>query len=163
MGLAEYLDDQGVRFQTLLHPPAFTAQRLAKYLHIQGRQVARAVLLHGPDGLFLAVLPATHRIDLERLAGQLGGPVRLATRLEAACVFRDCAWGVVSAFGGRYGLPTLLDTSLDRDTWIVVEGATHVEAVLLPCADFERLAGAFRLSFACFAAGRPDLPLHGGQ
>lgn len=158
MGLAEYLDEQRVRFQMLLHPPAFTAQRLAKYLHIQGRLVARAVLLHGLDGFFLAVLPATHRIDLERLGQQLGRPIRLASRSEAARVFRDCEWGVVSPFGGRYGLPTLLDTSLDRDTWIVVEGATHVEAVLLPCDDFERLAGAFRLSFACPDPGRLDRP-----
>lgn len=155
MRLAEYLDEQSVRFQTLLHPPAFTAQRLAKYLHVQGRHVARAVLLSGADGFFLAVLPATHRIDLDRLNEQVGGPIRLASQIEAARVFRDCEWGVISPFGNRYGLPTLLDCSLDREDWIVVEAGTHVEALLLPCADFERLSGSFRLSFSC------RNPLHG--
>lgn len=148
MSLVEYLDEQRVPFQTILHPPAFTAQRRAKYLHITGNRVARAVLLHGPEGYFLAVLPATHRVDLIGLARYWGGMVRLASDDEVARVFRDCEWGVVSPFGNRYGLPTLIDSSLHPDTWIVLEGGTHHEAVLLHCADFERLSGSFRVNCA---------------
>jgi prolyl-tRNA editing enzyme YbaK/EbsC (Cys-tRNA(Pro) deacylase) len=55
---------------------------------------------------------------------------------------------VVSPFGNRYGLPTLIDGSLHPDTWIIFEGVTHVEAVLLHCSDFERLSGSFRVHFA---------------
>lgn len=148
MSLVEYLDKQCVPFQTLLHPPAFTAQRRAKYLHVSGRHVARAVLLIGPEGPFLAVLPATHRIDLGRLSRYWGGAVRLAHADEVARVFRDCEWGVVSPFGNRYGLPTLLDVNVPLESWIVLEGPTHVEAVLLHGADFERLSGSFRVHFA---------------
>jgi prolyl-tRNA editing enzyme YbaK/EbsC (Cys-tRNA(Pro) deacylase) len=54
----------------------------------------------------------------------------------------------VSPFGNLYGLPTLLDPCLRPDTWIVLEAGTHVEAVLLSCADYERLSGSFRLPFA---------------
>lgn len=148
MRLVEYLDEQRVSFRTLLHPPAFTACRRAKYLRISGRHVARAVLLHGPDGYFLAILPATHRIDIFALSSFWGGPIRVAGKDEAARVFRDCEWGVVSPFGNLYGLPTLIDTSLGTDTWIVLEADTHHEAVLLDCRDFERLSGSFRLSLA---------------
>src|SRR5262249_50872662 len=148
MRLVEYLDEQCVPFQSLLHPPAFTAQRLAKYLRIQGSRVARAVLLHSPDGYVLAGVPAPHRIALPRLASFWGGPMRLASQSEAARVFRDCEWGVVSPFGNLYGLPTLIDTSLGPDTWIVLEAGTHLEAVLLSCADFERRSGAVPLSLA---------------
>jgi Ala-tRNA(Pro) deacylase len=148
MSLAVYLDEQRVPFQTILHPPAFTAQRRAKYLRISGHRVARAVMLSGPDGYFLAVLPASYQIDLAGLSCYLGGPVRLVPRNEAARVFRDCEWGVISPFGNRYGLLTLIDASLPTDTWIVLEGGTHHEAVLLHCSDFERLSGSFRVSFA---------------
>jgi Ala-tRNA(Pro) deacylase len=148
MSLAEYLDEQRVPFQTILHPPAFTAQRRAKYLRVSGNRLARAVLLHGPEGFFLAVLPATHRIDLAGLSRYWGGQVRLAGADEVARVFRDCEWGAVSPFGNRYGLPTLIDASLPPETWLVLEGGTHHEAVLLHCADFERLSGSFRASFA---------------
>ncbi|MFO0844404.1 MAG: YbaK/EbsC family protein [Gemmataceae bacterium] len=110
--------------------------------------MARAVLLVGPEGFFLAVLAATHRVDLAGLSRFWGGPVRLAREDEVARVFRDCEWGVVSPFGNRYGLPTLIDAALPPDTWIVLEGGTHHEAVLLQCADFERLSGSCRISFA---------------
>jgi Ala-tRNA(Pro) deacylase len=148
MRLAEYLDEQRVSFQMLLHPPAFSAQRRAKYLHVKGEQVAKAVLLHGPDGRFLAVLPATHEVDLNWLSSFLGGPVGVVSQLEAARIFRDCEWGVVSAFGNLYGLPTLVDCALRPDSWIVLEAGTHVDSILLSCRDYERLSGSFRLSFA---------------
>jgi Ala-tRNA(Pro) deacylase len=148
MSLVDYLEAQRVPFRPLLHPPAFTAQRRAKYLHVSGHRVARAVLLAGPEGLFLAVLPASRQVDLTGLSRFWGGPVRLARQDDAARVFRDCEWGVVSPFGNRYGLPTLIDASLPADTWIVLEGGMRHEAVLLRCADFERLSGSFRVSFA---------------
>jgi Ala-tRNA(Pro) deacylase len=148
MSLLDYLDEHRVPFRAILHPPAFTAQRRAKYLRMCGSRVARAVLLTGPEGFFLAVLPATHRIDLAGLSRYWGGPVRLAREDEVARVFRDCEWGVVSPFGNRYGLTTLIDASLPPDTWIVLDGGTHHQAVLLHCADFERLSGSARVSFA---------------
>src|SRR5437867_3572462 len=87
MRVADFLSLQQVRFETLWHPPAFTAAKRAKYLHLPGRQVAKSVLLVGPGGPFLAVLPATHHIDTAALAASLGGPVRLADQDELADVF----------------------------------------------------------------------------
>ncbi len=148
MRIAEFLTASRVAFESLPHRPAFSAQKRAKYLHVKGSQVAKAVLLVGPAGPFLAVLPATHQIDMEALASYLQGPVRLATEAEVARHFRDCEWGVVPAFGNLYGLPTLLDESLPADAILVIETHTHFDAVRLGCADFERLAGSRRLSFA---------------
>jgi Ala-tRNA(Pro) deacylase len=109
------------------------------------------VLLVGPAGPLLAVLPATHHIDTAVLAAQLDGPVRLATADELADLFRDCEWGVVPPFGTLYGIATLLDESLAPDDLIVFEANGHMEAVRLRCRDFERLEGPRRLRFA-----RPD-------
>ncbi len=148
MRVPDYLAEQQVRFETLLHPPAFTASQRAKVLHIPGRQVAKCVLLAAGQGFLLAVLPATHQIDTDVLARELGGPVRLADDREAAQLFRDCEWGVVPPFGTLYGLPTLLDDSLRPDELIVFEGNTHVEAVRVRCGDFERLERPRRLLFA---------------
>src|SRR5262249_39580545 len=130
------------------HPPAFTAQQRAKSLHVSGSRVAKSVLLRGPGGYLLAVLPATHRVDTQALAAALGGPIRLATDREIAVVFRDCEWGVVPPFGTLYGLPTLLDDSLPADVLLVLETQTHVDAVRLRCSDFERLESPRRLPFA---------------
>jgi Ala-tRNA(Pro) deacylase len=148
MRMNQYLEEQQVPFETLLHPPAFTAQRRAKYLRVPGRQVAKSVLFKGPDGYFLAVLPATQQVDTRRLAEHLGGPVRLANRDEVAAVFTDCEWGVAAPFGTQYGLPIFLEESLPGDLAIVLELHTHFEAVRLRCRDYERLEHPRRLRFA---------------
>jgi Ala-tRNA(Pro) deacylase len=148
MRVAEFLATQDVPFETLVHPPAFTAQKRARFLHLPGREVAKVVLLHGPEGYVLAVVPATRRVDPERLAATLGGPVRLADDDEIARVFHDCEWGVVPPFGTLYGLPVLIDDSIPPDTLMVFETTTHAEAVRMLCRDFERLERPRRLPLA---------------
>jgi Ala-tRNA(Pro) deacylase len=156
MRVHDLLADHRVAFEALWHPPAYTAQKRAKYLRIPGSQLAKSVLLVGPRGCFVAVLPATHEVDTGRLAQDLGGPVRLAADAEIADVFRDCEWGVVPPFGRLYGLSTVLDDSLAPDAFIVIEGPTHAQALRLLCRDFERVEQPCRLRFA-----RPAVSDHG--
>jgi Ala-tRNA(Pro) deacylase len=156
MRIDTFLADQNVPFEALSHAPAFTAQKRAKHLHVSGSRVAKSVLLFGPEGFFLAVLPATHQIDNNQLGRDLGGPVRLATATEIADFFRDCEWGVVPPFGALYGLRTVVDDSLAPDAELVFETHTHFEAVRLRCADFERLERSRRLRFAHRLEGTAD-------
>lgn len=149
MRLSQFLHDHQVSFETIYHPPAFTAQKRAKYLHIPGKRVAKTVLLAGPEEFFLAVLPATAHVDTGALAVALGGPVRLATDKECAAMFRDCEWGVVPPFGTLYGLSSVLDASIEPDALLVFEGHTHAEAIRMRCADYERLERPVRMAFAC--------------
>jgi Ala-tRNA(Pro) deacylase len=148
MRIADFLAEQQVVFEPLPHPPAFTAQKRARCLHVSGSQVAKCVLLKVRHGYVLAVLPATHQVDFELLAGVLGSPVRLASDHEIAQVFHDCEWGVVPPFGTLYGLNTLLDDSLTPDAQLVLETHTHVDAIRLTCRDFEQLEHPRRLRFA---------------
>lgn len=148
MRVSQFLSELHVPFETLIHPPAFTAQKRAKFLHVPGKQVAKSVLLFGPKEYFLAVLPATHHVDTEVLEFELGGPVRLAETDEVADVFRDCEWGVVVPFGTLYGLSIMLDDTIDPETILVFEGPTHAEAIRMRCRDFEALEQPKRLRFA---------------
>src|SRR5690349_21359821 len=97
-----FLQQQQVPFETIIHAPAFTAQKRAKYLRVSGRQVVKAVLLAGPEDYLVAVLPATHHVDTVALAARLCGSVRLAEPQELARLFQDCEFGVVPPFGGLY-------------------------------------------------------------
>jgi Ala-tRNA(Pro) deacylase len=148
MRVPEFLTEQSVPFETIVHPPAFTAQKRARFLRVSGSRVAKNVLLHGPHAFFLAVLPATHHVDTERLAAALGGSVRLATDEEIAGHFSDCEWGVVPPLGTLYGLKTVLDDSFPPDSLIIFETNYHAEAVRLLCRDFEKLERPQRLRFA---------------
>jgi Ala-tRNA(Pro) deacylase len=148
MRIAAFLTENQVRFETLFHPPAYSASQRAKQLHVPGRQVAKCVLLTTARGPLLAVLPATHHVNTAALEFELGTSVRLAGDDEISRVFPDCEWGVVLPFGTLYGLATILDDSLNAEDLIVFEGHTHVEAVRLKCTDFERLEKPRRLRFA---------------
>lgn len=155
MRISDYLTERRIDFERLLHPPAYSAQKRAKYLHLPGRQVCKSVMLAGPDGYLLAVLPATHQVDTRALAEKLGGPVRLANDRAIAETFRDCEWGVVPAFGRRYGIATLLDDSIELDALLVLETHTQFESIRLLCRDFERLEEPRRLPFARRSLDKP--------
>jgi Ala-tRNA(Pro) deacylase len=148
MRIPVFLADQHIPFETLYHPPAFTAQKRARYLRVPGRQLAKCVLLTGPAGHCLAVLPATHRVDAEAVSRELGAPYRLADALEIVHVFRDCEWGTLGPFGTLYGLPTLLDASFESDSWMVFQAHVHGTAIRMRCRDFERLERPRRFAFA---------------
>ncbi len=148
MCVGDYLTEQRIDFERLLHPVAFSAQKRAKYLHLSGDLVAKSVLLCGPKGYLLAVLPATHRVDTQAVAAYVGGPVRLAKVPEIADVFPDCEWGVVPPFGTQYGVPTLLEDSIAPDSHIVLETNSQFEAVRMRCRDYERVERPHRLEFA---------------
>lgn len=143
-----FLADREVHFETVVHPPAYTAQRLAKHLHVSGRQVAKSVLLVAPGGYYLAVLPATHQVDFAAVGQALGLPVRLARREEIADRFNDCEQGTMSPFGGLYGLSTLLDDSFASDSHLIFEVQRHSLAIRMRCQDFERVERPRRFRFA---------------
>jgi len=155
MGICDYLRSQRVHFELLLHRPASSASRRAGTLHAPGRQVAKAVLLGAGSGYVLAVLPATHRIDLERLQKALGTvALRLASEPELDQVFVDCEHGALPPFGSRYGVPTIVDASLAGASEILVETNVRHLCLRLRYRDFEALEGGLRARFAV-PAGLP--------
>ncbi|MEO6810710.1 MAG: YbaK/EbsC family protein [Isosphaeraceae bacterium] len=149
MEISTYLRTRLVPFERLLHCPAPSATRKAQSVHVPGEQVAKSVLLRGGNGDALAVLPATHRIDLELLAPILGTTeLRLATEEELSLVFHDCERGALPPFGRLYGLPTIVDASLAAWTHIVVEGNVRHEALRLRFLDFEAVEQPLQARFA---------------
>lgn len=148
MRVPHFLAEKQVPFETVIHPPAYTASRRARNLHIPGKQVVKAILLRGPQGFFLAVLPATDQLDLALLVERLGGEVRLATTEEMRHIFRDCEVGAINPFGSLYGIPSILEQSIPSNTIIYFESHTHSHAIKMTCRDYERLERPRRMCFA---------------
>ncbi len=155
MSIREYLQSRQVWFETLLHRPVPSATKRARSVHVPGRWVAKGVLVKSPRGDVLVVLPATHRIDMERLVGILGGrPVRLATEDEVARVFADCERGALPPFGRLYGLSTVVDESLTGEREIVFVANTRHEGLRMRYADYEWIEAPIRSRFAVPIAPR---------
>ena len=65
--LRQFLDANAVRYVSIQHSPAFTAQEIAASAHIPGREVAKTVMVTLDGRLAMAVLPATKKLDTELL------------------------------------------------------------------------------------------------
>jgi Ala-tRNA(Pro) deacylase len=140
MRLDDLLVSRHVPFQRLPHRRTYTANRMAQALHVKGREVAKTVLLRTGNGPMLAVLPATHHIDLEQLRHDLGDDrVELASEEDMDRLFPDCERGAVPPFGSLYQVPTLMDDSLAEDESIVFEGPDHEQAIRMTLRDYEEI------------------------
>jgi len=151
MNVAAFLEERKCRFQRMPHQPTYSAQRLAHELHVSGREVAKTVLLRANGGhqFVVAVLPASKTINLDKASKMLGkGKVQLATEIEISAHCPDCAFGVLPPFGSRYGMKTIVDSSLADDEEIVFEGNTHDEAVRMRFDDFVQLEDPLVAAFA---------------
>jgi Ala-tRNA(Pro) deacylase len=155
MNVREFLTNHGVEFEVIPHAETYDAQHMAHELHVSGHQVGKTVLLRADGGYryFVAVLPASARVDLQLVATILGhSRVELATEIELAERCPDCELGALPPFGSFYGLQTLLDRSLKDHEWFVVESNTHRESIRMKVADFIRLESPLIADFAVHPA-----------
>ena len=138
--LIDFLNQGKVRYEILHHPEAFTAQELTAIEHVKGKQHAKVVIIKANGDKFMAVLPADHRVDLEKLNKATGRQTALATEAEFKSVFPDCAVGTMPPFGNLYGVETYVEKSLTENDFIVFEAGTHSDAMKMRYGDFEQLA-----------------------
>jgi Ala-tRNA(Pro) deacylase len=155
MGIGEFLRSRHVPFDVLLHGPAPSASHRAHNVHISGGRVSKAVLVKAGTGYVLAVVPATHRIDLEKLSGVIHTTgLAIATEDELEAVFTDCERGAVPPFGSRYNLRTIVDASLAGGSEIVVDGNVRHEGFRVRFRDFEQVECPIKARFAELVAPR---------
>ena len=162
MSIRDYLESRHVWFETMLHSPAPSASRRAQTVHVSGRFVAKGVLVSTTGGPYvLAVLPATTRIDLPRLAQALNSQsLEIATEDEVERIFGDCERGALPPFGRLYGLTTVVDSSLAGGSEIVFVGNTRHEGVRMRYRDYEALEAPIRTRFASATFPRQRRPTH---
>jgi Ala-tRNA(Pro) deacylase len=146
--LVEFLNQSKVRYQLIHHPEAFTAQELAAIEHVKGKNHAKVVMVKASGDKLMAVLPADHRVDLEKLDKVTGKQTQLATEAEFKALFPDCAVGTMPPFGILYNVPTYVDQSFKDAEFIVFEAGTHSDAIRMGYADYVKLAAPTVADFA---------------
>lgn len=147
MRIYNFLKSMSISFDVIQHPPAFSAQKLAKYLHTPGRQIAKTVLLKTMDSYKIAVLPADQMLDKSQIELLIHAKVKMANPLNMSELFFDCEWGVVTAFGSAYGISTLVDSCLLECSSIIVPGHSHLESIRISAQDYVALENPIFGSF----------------
>jgi Ala-tRNA(Pro) deacylase len=137
--LIDCLNANKVQYETLHHPEAVTAQRIAQAEHVKGRHHAKVVMVKSGDQHLMMVLPADQQIDLEKFEKVVGKPGALDKESDFRSLFPDCAIGAMPPFGNLYGLPTYVDRSLAEQDYIVFEAGTHTDAIKMSYRDYEKV------------------------
>lgn len=148
--LKEFLEQREIPYKSILHPQTFTAQRTAEITHVQGRMMAKTVIVRVDGFLSMVVLPATCRVDVAHIKEAIGAEhVELADESEFATRFPDCEVGAMPPFGNLYGMGVFVHEDLTKDKEIAFNAGTHNEIVLLSYRDFESIVkpatGAYAL------------------
>ena len=138
--LREFLDSQRVKYVTLKHSPAYTAQEIAATAHVRGKELAKTVMVEIDGKLAMAVVPASRKVNFDLLKAAAGAEdVELAGEKRFRELFPECEVGAMPPFGNLYGMPVYVSHLLTEDEEIVFNAGSHTELVRLAYADFERL------------------------
>lgn len=138
--LKEFLDSQSVKYVTLNHSAAYTAQEIAASAHVRGKELAKTVIVTVDGKMAMAVLPASRKVSFELLREASGaGNVQLAGEQAFRDMFAGCEVGAMPPFGNLYDMDVYVSPLLTQDEEIAFNAGSHTELMRLSYKDFERL------------------------
>lgn len=138
--LQEYLDSNHVRYVSVKHSPAFTAQEIAATAHIPGKDVAKTVVVKMDGEMAMVVLPAPRMVRMNHLKAETGAQkVELASEEEFKGRFPDCEVGAMPPFGNLYEMDTFVEGTLAEAHEIAFNAGTHTELIRMAYADYHKL------------------------
>ena len=146
--ISKFLDSQHVPYQSFTHSRAYTAQGIAQAQHLSGKKLAKVVMVIVDNKQpIMAVVPASHRVDLDLLGLALNTDhIRLATEEEFKDLFPECELGAMPPLGNIYHLEVWIDQKLKLPT-IAFNAGTHAEIIQMSFADFDRMVQPRTASF----------------
>jgi Ala-tRNA(Pro) deacylase len=145
----EFLDQNDVKYASIIHSKAYTAQEIASSSHISGYNLAKTVVLKDKnDKHALAVLRAVDKVDLEAFNEKTDlEDVELAGEDEFRDLFPDASTGAMAPFGNLYELPTYVDKALEEFHMITFNAGNHEELIRMPYQKYKELVQPQLLKF----------------
>ena len=158
-----FLEAEGVRHEVVEHRPTFSAAAEARASGAELREAAKTLALLDREGYRMAVLPATHRLDLHRCRELLGATshLRLATEAELERDFPMFDVGAMPPLGPMMPMPEIVDVHLLYHDTILCAGGDHRHAVRIDPRDLARLCEPRVAAICEMSEGRSrfrDLP-----
>jgi Ala-tRNA(Pro) deacylase len=146
-----FLERHGVPYEVVEHERTQTAAAEARAAGVPAADAAKTVVLRDDQGLRLAVIPASERLDMQKLRQALAAKgLRLVTEQEMADEFDQFEVGAVPPFGSMFDALELVDERLLEHDRILCSGGDHEHAVLVDPRDVVR-AGEARVADICEA------------
>ena len=142
--LLETLEAAGVCYRVVEHAPVFTSEQAAAVRGTPPEAGAKALLVKAdlPAADYaLLVIAGSRRVDNARLREALGTRrVRFASAAELLAA-TGCRPGALPPFGALFGLPVLLDRSLQTAPEAAFNAGSHTISVVMEGEGFRRVLG----------------------
>jgi Ala-tRNA(Pro) deacylase len=146
--LKQFLDENRVKYVSIMHSKAYTAPEVAASAHIPGRAMAKVVIVELDGEMAMAVLPSNRKVVLQDLREITGSDqVRFASEEKFQNRFPDCEIGAMPPFGNLYDMEVFVAESLVSNSDIAFNAGSHEEVIKLAYRDFERLVKPNVMSF----------------
>jgi prolyl-tRNA editing enzyme YbaK/EbsC (Cys-tRNA(Pro) deacylase) len=148
--LVTWLEDHGVPFELHEHPLTYTASATAHAEGVSEREFAKVVGVRLANGSrVLAVLDASDRVDLVRLAAAVGAEwATLLTEAEMAAIAPGCEAGTIPPIPELARVPVIADEAVRSDQRISFHAGSHRTAVRVDRSAWQREAGIRYGAFA---------------
>jgi Ala-tRNA(Pro) deacylase len=157
--LKAFLDENKVKYVSIRHSNAFTAQEIASSAHVSGKEFAKTVMIKINGKMAMAVLPASYQIDFESLRQAFGThKVTLANEMDFMNFFPDCEIGAMPPFGNLYDMEVYVAESLTGNREIAFNAGSHTELVKLSFDDYLRLVQPHIFKFSSKSVSMPRDP-----
>jgi Ala-tRNA(Pro) deacylase len=111
--VTEFLERKGIPYEVVEHERTETAVAEARAAGVPAADVAKTIVLRDEEGLRLAVIPASERLDMHKLRQALASRgLRLVTEREMANELDEFEVGAVPPFGSMFDALELVDERL---------------------------------------------------
>ena len=128
-----YLDEQRVSYEVVEHSATSSAAAEARAAGVPPEHAAKTIALRDDAGFRLAVIPASHRLDLGKVREALGAgtSLRLATEQELRAAAEVFEVGALPPLGPLLPAPELVDTRLLEHERILCSAGDRRHALLI--------------------------------
>ena len=146
--LKQFLDEREVKYVSINHSRAYTAQDIAESAHISGNDFAKVVMLKADEEMIMAVLPAPDKVNLKLLRQVLGvRNIVFADENDFQDHFPGCEVGAMPPFGNLYGIRVILAQTLCGSTTISFNSGLHTEVIQMDYDHYIKLVSPEIMDF----------------
>lgn len=140
--VSEYLGRENLDYDVVRHPRSQTSDASAELAHVSGDKLAKGVVLKDNRGYVLAIIPASHVLEVSAVGQRLRRPLEMASEAEITRLFPDCEAGAVPVVGSAYGLNSVVEECLIEAQDVYFEAGDHESLVHVQGKEFKRLIGS---------------------
>lgn len=137
--LVELLRKADVEFELLPHRRTMSATSEAQAVGVLPQETGKTVVVRIDGGCLRAVVPASSRLDLEKLGSLLGSRPALLTEAELDGSYPQFELGAVPPFGGPEDR-VVVDSRLAECAHVVIEAGTHDTSLRMSGQDLVSVA-----------------------